>query len=184
MRKIIAIGGEPATGKSTIMKKFISLFDDLQPMEPVKLVPLTYSEKNDLFILGKYEEGEKFGGTDRYSMAVQPQATKFVNGYDGNIIFEGDRLFNQSFLELLADLPDTDLQIIYVTANRDAINQRHVDREDNQSETFTKGRRTKYENLRSNFVLMPYNKVFENNTQEDLERIVSYLKEQLYKETV
>lgn len=181
MRKIIAIGGEPATGKSTIMKRFISDVQGFAEVELEKLVPTLYNVIADLHIMGKYPEGEKFGGTDRYSMAVQPQAVKFVNTHnESNILFEGDRLFNQSFLELLADLPDTELQIIYITADPALVEKRHVDREDTQNEKFLKGRKTKYENLRSNFTLMPYTKVFENNNEEDLAKIVAHLKNELY----
>ena len=183
MRKIIAMGGEPATGKSTIMKKFISTLEPMASIETVKLVPSLYDLKNDLVILGKYEDGQMFGGTDRYSMAVQPAAVRFVEGSESNILFEGDRLFNQSFLEFLADLPDTELTILYIEADSAIVEHRHVDRGDTQSETFIKGRKTKYENLRSNFVLMPYTKVMKNNTQEDLENVVSFLKSELYKGT-
>lgn len=181
MRKIIAIGGQPAVGKSTIMKKFFEKKKDLFiEIEPIKLVPCLFDTTNNLIVLGKYDEGEMFGGTDRYSMAVQPAATEFVKKSTHNIVFEGDRLFNQSFLEMLSDLPDTELQIVYITASNKLIEQRHKERKDTQSEIFIKGRVTKHENLRSNFTFMPYTKVFENDTQEDLEIIVSYLRTQLY----
>ncbi len=181
MRKIIAIGGEPATGKSTIVKKFLGDVSAWREAEMVKLVPCLYDVSRDLAVLGKYEEGQMFGGTDRYSMAVQPAATKFVKEFTGDLLFEGDRLFNQSFLEILADLPDTELVILYIEADPKLIEHRHKDRGDTQSEIFIKGRKTKYENLRSNFVLMPYTKVMKNNTEEDLEKVVSFLKSELYR---
>lgn len=180
MRKIIAIGGEPATGKSTIMKSFLSRVTDWENVMPEKLVPAMYSKEHDLYVLGTYAEGEMFGGTDRMSMAVQPMATKFVQECKSNILFEGDRLFNQSFLELLADLPDTELEIIYIIANPNVIHDRHVSRNDSQSEKFIKGRVTKYENLKSNFILMGYSKTFVNETEEHLKTVVNHLAEKLY----
>lgn len=180
MRKIIAIGGEPAVGKTTILTKFLSSVS-WEEAEPEKLVSSMYNKENDLYVLGKYAPGEMFAGTDKLSMAVQPNATKFIKESKSNVLFEGDRLFNQSFLEVLADIEDIELDILFVTAKPETIDFRHVDRKDTQSEQFIRGRKTKYENLRSSFVLMPYVKVFENNTQEDLEKIVSFLKEKLYK---
>jgi len=184
MRKIIAIGGEPATGKSTVVKKLIAQippWGKFEETEEVKLVPTLYTDEFKLHILGKYPEGEMFGGTDRYSMAVQPQAVKFIaNTSSCNVLFEGDRLFNQSFLEYLADLNDVDLQIVIIEADKDTVEQRHLDRADTQNEIFLKGRKTKYENLRSNMMLMPYIKVFKNNNLDDMEKLVSHLSTELY----
>ena len=42
------------------------------------------SLKNNIYILGKYEEGEVFAGTDRMSMAVQPEAIKFLATLSAN----------------------------------------------------------------------------------------------------
>jgi cytidylate kinase len=68
MRKIIAVGGVPGTGKTTLFRKFMEgkTFDKV---EPVKLMPALYSAELDLYILGKYEEGEIYAGTDKLSMA-------------------------------------------------------------------------------------------------------------------
>jgi hypothetical protein len=185
MRKIIAIGGEPATGKSTIMKKFIKSTEDRRPgatwfeREDVKLVPTLYMSGSNLHIIGKYPEGEPFGGTDRLSMAVQPQAVKFVKETTGNVLFEGDRLFNQSFLELLADDPTLDLKIIFITASPATIHARHEVRNDTQTDTFKRGRETKIENLMSNMVLMPLSETYVNETPEDQHKIIQYLIDEL-----
>ena len=100
MVRVIAMGGEPATGKTTLMFKLISMADDWQIVKPQKLLDAMYSKKLNLYILGKYaNDGNVFQGTDRLSMAVQPDALKFFeqltfDADDVNVIFEGDRLFN------------------------------------------------------------------------------------------
>jgi hypothetical protein len=180
MRKIIAIGGEPATGKSTLMKKFLKMIPGgLEEKEPVKLVPSLYASEPDLYILGRYPDGEPFGGTDRFSMAVQPAAVEFVNLTGSNILFEGDRIFNQSFLELLADLPDTELKILFITAHDHIIHSRHIERADTQSAVFKKGRATKISNLRSNMTLMGYSEALPNNNEVDQTVILNWLHKEL-----
>jgi len=66
--KVIAIGGEPGSGKSTLMKEIISKYNWLKVYDEVKLVPYLQYDCN--YILGKYDDGETFSGTDRMSMAV------------------------------------------------------------------------------------------------------------------
>ena len=107
-RKIVAVGGSPGTGKTTLFRKFM---EDKKLVEtaPAKLVVASYNTDKDLYILGKYEEGETFAGTDRLSMAVQPPLQEWIASNNCNILFEGDRVFNQSFLEFCMGLPNTKL---------------------------------------------------------------------------
>jgi len=175
MRKIIAIGGVPGTGKTTLMRNFIATIDDWEMVEPVKLLSCMYSKSKDCYIFGKYEEGEVFAGTDRLSMAVQPNAVEFLKSTQSNIIFEGDRLFNQSFLEVIMGLPNTDLQIVYLTAPQSTLESRYNDRGSEQSEKFLKGRETKYNNLLSNFELMSYITEFPNTNLEEQRKVLEFL---------
>lgn len=177
-RKIIAIGGVPATGKSTIMKAFLSQFDGcLTEIEAHPLVPAIEIQTTAVTVLGHYRAGEKFPGTDRMSMAVQPKAMEYVTKSTGNLLFEGDRLFTASFLEHCAE--HGELEILIITSNPTIIEARHIDRDDTQSEQFKTGRETKIDNIRSNFMLMDYIKTFEHNTPQDTAKIVSYLNQQL-----
>jgi hypothetical protein len=174
IRKLIAVGGQPGTGKTTLLRKFMEGKDWID-VSPVKLVNASYNIKRDLYILGKYEEGQIFAGTDRLSMAVQPPLQDWIALHNCNILFEGDRIFNQSFLEFAMGLPDTELQVIYLKAPKDILEQRYRDRGSDQSEQFLRGRETKYSNLLSNFELMPYITEFSNTNLEEQGKVLAFL---------
>ncbi len=178
VRKIIAVGGQPGTGKTTLFRKYM---EDKQwiSTEPAKLVAASYNVERDLYILGKYEEGEVFAGTDRLSMAVQPSLQEWIKSHNCNILFEGDRVFNQSFLEFCMGLPDTDLQIVYLKTPKEILEQRYKDRGSDQSEQFLRGRETKYSNLLSNFELMSYITEFANTNLEEQSKVLAFLDKHL-----
>ena len=173
-RKLIAVGGQPGTGKTTLFRKFMEGKDWID-VAPVKLVNASYNIERDLYILGKYEEGQVFAGTDRLSMAVQPPLQDWIASHNCNILFEGDRIFNQSFLEFAMGLPDTELQVVYLKVPKDILEQRYKDRGSDQSEQFLKGRETKYSNLLSNFELMPYITEFSNTNLEEQGKVLTFL---------
>lgn len=172
MRKILAIGGMPGTGKTTLMRRFMEE-SSWERVKPVKLVDCEYSKEKDLYIIGKYDEGEVFAGTDRLSMAVQPNAVEFVKeNADVRIIFEGDRLFNGSFLRELMALPDTEVKIILLTAPSNVLKLRYEDRGSNQSAEFLQGRQSKYDNLLMSFDLMEIIEERPNLTAVDAEATI------------
>lgn len=152
MRKILAIGGVPGTGKTTLMRALMQSLGEWERVKPVKLVDCEYNKSHDLYVFGKYDEGEVFAGTDKLSMAVQPEALQFIkNNQDLNVIFEGDRLFNGSFLRDLMDLPDTDLKVVLLTCPNKELTERYKARGSEQPEKFLQGRKTKYDNLLMSF---------------------------------
>lgn len=182
MPKIIAIGGVPATGKSTLIKNLLSKATDWEKKEPVQLVSGMYSSSLNTIILGIYEEGEKFPGTDRFSMAVQPKAEEFIDWATGqmNVLFEGDRLFNAKFLEFCLNYENVaPLEIIILTAPSKLVEERHVDRSDSQSDQFKKSRETKLSNITGNFILKPYLETWKNETLDDLQINTQRLLEKL-----
>ena len=174
MRKVIAVGGVPGTGKTSLFRKFISNYT-WERVEPVKLLSSMYCKELDLFIFGKYEEGEVFAGTDRLSMAVQPNAQKFVSETTSNVLFEGDRIFNRSFLEFVSEVDGVDLQVIYLKAPQSILEQRYTDRGSDQSEVFLRGRETKYNNILGNFGLMEYITEFDNTNLEEQAVVLDYI---------
>ena len=146
---------------------------------PAKLVTAMYNPDRDLYVLGKYDEGETFAGTDRLSMAVQPPLQEWIASHNCNILFEGDRVFNQSFLEFCMGLPNTELQVVYLKAPKDLLEQRYKDRGSDQSEQFLRGRETKYSNILSNFDLMSYITEFNNTNLEEQSKVLAHLEKQL-----
>jgi len=173
MVKIIAIGGEPGAGKSTLMRKIIDQYKIDEFKDDFKLVP--YHQKDNLYVLGKYEDDQVFAGTDRMSMAVQPEAIKFLSSIPDNsiVLFEGDRLFNNSFLEHCND--NFDLSIIYLSTQKKERELRYESRGSNQDETWLRGRETKVANILSNLNLLFIIEHLENNTYDEQNTIVSYI---------
>lgn len=171
--KVIAIGGEPGSGKSTLMKKILTKYDWLKCYEEFKLVP--YMQYGYNYVLGKYDDGETFSGTDRMSMAVQPEAVKFLASLpdDAVVLFEGDRLFTASFLEHCLD--NYELGIIYLETDKSIREERYKERGSNQNETWLQGRETKIANILSNMMLMFNTVKFKNNNIQEQEKIIEHV---------
>lgn len=177
--KVIAIGGEPGSGKSTLMKEIILHYGVEPKYDAFKLVP--YLQKDNIYVLGKYEEGEVFSGTDRMSMAVQPEAIKFLASLpnDAVVLFEGDRLFTASFLEHCID--EYDLNIIYLSTTKLIREERYKERGSNQNETWLQGRETKISNIMSNMTLMFNTFKYVNNNFEEQKHILDVIYEMVNK---
>lgn len=176
MLKVIAMGGEPATGKTTLMFKLIESADDWKIIKPEKLLDAMYSEKLNLYILGKYaSDGNTFQGTDRLSMAVQPDAVKFIKSLNsGNVIFEGDRLFNQKFIDEIANVTE-DYKVLILRVADSTLDQRHIDRKDDQDDKFKNSRKTKISNIMSSLFLLDYIEVMKNESFDDQKNIINFI---------
>lgn len=145
MAKIVAIGGIPASGKTTIIKKFFFKYPKFKTFK-WRLISGHFIKELNLFILGRYDGNDTFLGTDKLSMSVQPDYKRFINKYkDVNILFEGDRLFN---IKSLDESKLTHNLKVYIIESYDT-DKRHKDRNDNQSEKFIKGRYTKIKNIKT-----------------------------------
>ena len=168
--KIIGLGGEPATGKTTLFKNLRNKLGKPKHFK-FKMVrgELYEVEPRNIFMLGVYDDGT-FSGTDRLSMAVQPQVMDFLKAINKDfknpiVLFEGDRLFNKSFIKAIKERYDTAL---YLTiANEKEKQRRHVSRGDTQSDKWLKGRKTKIANI-----LKENDDIFTlpNNTEKELDK--------------
>lgn len=173
--KVIAIGGPPGSGKTTLMYQIMENYSWKFEYEKVKLVPYL-TNTDGVYVLGKYfEEGQTFSGTDRMSMAVQPEAVKFLASLDKDaiVLFEGDRLFNTSFLEHCLD--NYDLEIVFLDTEKSVRQERYKERGSNQNETWLQGRETKVANILSNMTLMFNTVKFKNNNKDDQKVIVDHI---------
>ena len=163
--RILALGGKPATGKTTLIKEIIKTYKPFVKFN-FGLVRGMYFSKQQLYIIGIYNKSV-FSGTDKLSMAVQPDFIRFCNKItDGKILFEGDRLFNQSFFNKFK------CDIMVIEVNSDTEKYRHEKRKDNQSQKFIKSKHTKIENIKKNNSV----NLFNNNTKNEYKEILSKIK--------
>jgi dephospho-CoA kinase len=163
--RILALGGKPATGKTTLLRDVINTYKPYIKFN-FGLVRGMYFSKHSLYIIGIYDKSV-FSGTDKLSMAVQPDFIRFCSKItDGKILFEGDRLFNQSLFNKV----DCDIIIIEVNENTEKL--RHKKRNDNQSQKFIKSKHTKIENIKKNNSVNLYN----NNTKKQYKEILNKIK--------
>jgi len=146
--KCLAIGGVPATGKTTLVK---FMYPEFKTNFEYGLVKGHFNEKYNICLLGLYHTDSKFCGTDRLSMGVNKQFVQYAKQSKDkrNIIFEGDRLFSLNNLILLKDLYE--LKIVILQLPEEQLKQRHIDRKDTQTDKFIKGRTTKIQNITNYF---------------------------------
>lgn len=177
--KIIAIGGEPGSGKSTMMKELMEgklwRFESEYPLVP-------YYVCGDVIVLGKYEDDGYAQGTDKMSMACQPKVIEFLKTLRDDIIvmFEGDRLFSPSFLEHCVENYDT--QIVILRTEKDVRTNRYEERGSSQNLTWLTGRETKISNIRNNFLLRFNITQMDNNNFEEQKDTLLFLRKMIYGE--
>jgi len=162
---MVGIGGEPATGKTTLMQR---VFPDL-PSTPVhKIRLLKYHELMRggrlVAVMGDYSGGI-FGGTDKLSMAVLPEFLSVLRVWSmerhmrgASVVFEGDRLFGRKTVLAVQEMKDEfplgervrDKWIV-LTTDPGELEQRHASRGDTQSASWLQGRATKAKRLLDEF---------------------------------
>lgn len=169
LKQFIAICGEPGTGKTTLMRRLIEGFIPGVEFES-GLVRGVYFEKRKIILLGVYRDDEVFAGTDRLSMAVQPQVItwlKRINDHSSysnhTVVFEGDRLSSKKLFDAIRDY-GIRREIFFLKVSEEERKRRYVLRGSNQAETFLRGRITKVENLSKAYPHYNLN----NETESDL----------------
>ncbi|HML21825.1 MAG TPA: P-loop-containing protein [Aggregatilinea sp.] len=132
-----------------------------------------------MFVLGVYD-GSPFSGTDKLAMNVQPSAELFIKALNNRsdyagwtVLFEGDRLFNPKFLRLALDI-DPHAVLVLLTVDESTLSARHVDRNDKQSESWLRGRKTKYRQIQKAF---PEITVHTNRDPADAARLMRWIEE-------
>jgi hypothetical protein len=170
--KVVALIGEPCSGKSTLTRRLISKISKGDPFK-VGLIFGTLHFKEKIVVLGSYPEGQRFPGTDQFSMAVQPKAQDLIISWgfqrpDWALFFEGDRLGNRKFLEFCINATET--EIFLLEASEAVKTRRHAYRKDSQSEKFLKSRSTKINNIRTSVKKI---KLLKNETKKDFDNATS-----------
>ena len=167
---IIMIGAIPCAGKSTLVREIIKELGSAEDVEPF---PLFTSQKHgDILVVGRYPEGETFGGTDRLSYKTIKLFREFIDRQQPkykHIIVEGDRFFRSVDLEWIVENHDT--KVFVLTVDSDEEKRRHVERNDTQSEVWLSGRRSQISNILTNFNLMGKIEVRQNNSFESSQKI-------------
>ena len=170
----ICIGGLPASGKTTLIRELRKKLGTGKSFKFGKLYGVCYN--NNVFLLGIYDK-KLFSGTDRLSMAVQPDAEKFLeymSDKEKTIIFEGDRLFNVKFLDQCINRSKCKIYIL--SAKKEIIETRHIDRKDTQTDKFKKSRHTKITNIFKYFFQYKENlRLLDNNNKKELKNNVDLL---------
>jgi len=165
--KVIMIAGYPGSGKSTIMRGVIDkLVQAGQVFKDTAKGSVTYMSSKNFIILGSYKPDEKFPGTDRYPMNVQPKAEEFMLEAckmtpNKTVLLEGDRLFNDKFIKFLRYKPDEfDLVLCLVHAQDSLVESRRAERSE-QNPTWLKGRKSKVDRIA---LIYPFTHQLQNNT--------------------
>lgn len=158
--KTLAIVGPPAVGKTSLMRQLMQELGGIRASGRFGLLDFTgVMEDKHIFVLGKYEDGEIFAGTDRLSHSVVTDAKEFVKEASDNdvIIFEGDRLANASFLTACKQRANglADFRLVLLTSNPALLKERRDARAfeygKQQNPTWLAGRDSKVRNLRTQF---------------------------------
>lgn len=151
---VLAIGGPPASGKTTLMKRIFDLADDWsEKTKPVKLLDGYYSETLNTWVLGVYEESVgTFQGTDKLSKQVPPQLVKFIRNNAAkpvNILFEGANVVTAKTLGEIVDC-NVNFALLKLMVASSLKQERHKVRGDNQNDQFKKAKETQIENIVTN----------------------------------
>jgi hypothetical protein len=152
--KIIGLIGEPAAGKSTIMR---GLLETLGPGKVLKegLVVNTIYPEDKVIIAGIYDE-EIFSGTDRMSKACGPKVREWLVEKNADPTFdswtyywEGERYSNSKFFDFFFS-ECADVTVYFLTADEKTLNERNKARSQ-QNDSWRKGMRTRMANLRNGY---------------------------------
>ena len=167
------IGGVPCSGKSSLTRNILSDLSELgsgEMLEPMKLFPC--EKRGDVLVIGRYPDGETFGGTDRISYGAISKFRDFIDQEapkHKHIFLEGDRFFRAKDIEWLLDNHQAKVYILTVSAEEEK--RRHLERQDTQTEKWLQGRRSQISNILTNFMLMERLVIRPNETKSDSDNI-------------
>jgi hypothetical protein len=181
--RILALIGVPGTGKTFLMRRLIQALGGIRATDRDGLCNfhLVGEADAEVMVLGKYEEGDIFGGTDKLSMAAQADAESLVKEALSEgvkaLTFEGDRLGNESFFEHCSKVGE--LRVVVIKIEPELLRQRRENRSfevgKEQNATWLQGRETKVSNLEKTFRAQ----VFNIDTPQQVEETIAHFEEWL-----
>jgi hypothetical protein len=153
--KIIGLCGEPASGKSTIMRAFISNLKGTGTVKKEGLVVYTEYPEDKVIVAGIYDDAV-FSGTDRTAKSCGPKYREWLDAKNADPVytswtfyFEGERFSNSKFFDFFFN-EFLDLTIYYLQCDETTLDARNANRS-NQNPSWRKGMRTRMNNLRNNY---------------------------------
>tara|TARA_R110001592_G_scaffold222996_3_gene478373 strand:+ start:1082 stop:1642 length:561 start_codon:yes stop_codon:yes gene_type:complete len=169
MNKLTIIGGEPCTGKSTLMNQIIKKENINKSFEYKKI--LKGHQNDEIIVIGLYEN-QLFDGTDRLSMAVQPVFIEFLKEHrtKKHIILEGDRLFKKSLFDYILQ-EDIFFRLIILDCSEESKKFRHINRKDNQSQSWLDSKKTTIQNIKNKYS----HNLFKNENITDCDKVIEYI---------
>ena len=172
---VIMVGGIPTSGKSKLLRNIIEDMSCSKTCDPYPLFPC--QSHKDILVVGRYPEGQPFGGSDRISYGAIPHFRDFIRQEQPNwkhIIIEGDRFFRSQDITWVCD--NYDSKVFVLTVSDIEEHRRHIQRQDTQTDRWLKGRRTQIRNILTDIVLMGSIEVRSNETMEDSRNLKEEIK--------
>ena len=139
--KSIGLIGEPAVGKTTVMRGVIEGLD----LRPHKLGKAKWMEcdSEKIILMGNYN-GHIFDGTDRLSMACYTDLENAVGYFshykkDYRMLWEGDRMTRDRWLDCLVGW---ELKLYHLWGEASEVAERRQNRGTGQNESWVAGRKS------------------------------------------
>ena len=152
--KIIGLCGEPAAGKSTVMRKFIASLGNGEVCKE-GLVGYTLYNEDKVIVAGIYDE-QVFSGTDRLSKGCGPKYREWLAAKiadekynDWSFYWEGERFSNSKFFDFFySECPE--ITVYFLIADSKTLDERNANRS-NQNASWRKGMATRMRNIREGY---------------------------------
>ena len=175
---VIAIGGPPASGKTTLMKRILAGAEDWVSASPHKLVHGYFSKKRNTWIIGVYEkDGGIFQGTDKLSKALGPALVSFIRQNANrpvNILFEGNNVVVSKTLGQIVEC-DVNFVLLRLMVAKSLKKARHSLRGDSQSQTFLKAKETAIANVARDPFLFDHIVEVRNESPEEQHKLIEMI---------
>jgi len=165
--KIIGFIGEPASGKSTVMREIISSFKGVGYVRKIGLIVYTFYHDDKAIVAGIYDD-QVFSGTDRLSKSCGPVYREWIKEMvddpdfdDYTFYWEGERFSNNKFFDFFfQECPDP--LIYYLEVNEEVLNERNQARSQ-QNDTWRKGMKTRMNNLKNKYPVISVDPIAEKS---------------------